>query len=570
MRKIGYILISLTLLSGCKEEVLPGENAGNSNIVDIEMVQVEGGTFTMLPQESTEESESAVSVPDGPVTLASYYIGKYEVTQGQWVAVMGRNPMYFSGNNFPMNNVSWTDTREFIKRLNKLTGKKYRLPTEAEWEFAARGGNHSKNYLYSGSNTLKDVAWYNYNSESRINEVGTKQANELGIYDMSGNVREWCSDRMYKDNHRFESKHMRKMRGSCFTDWIENSQINKTTNYHDPNHASSEYGFRLVLESMDKTPDDEIRVQTGEVVEITEKSFTVKGSVNHLELASEIGIMYGTSPENIFNSSMNQISGPDKENGEMTFTFSEALTNQDYYYCIYARDGWNIITGEIKSLRTNLVEIPMVFVKGGTFFMGGSYNNVYPQHIVTVSDFYIGKYEIPTKIYCAVTGRYYGGWSEESNYPASPISDDDIILFIEKLNNTTGLKYRLPTEAEWEFAAKGGTESKGYMYSGSNNPDDVAWYYENSKGSQSEIGTKLPNELGIYDMSGNVKELCSDWFGPYTSEEQWNPTGPPSGNERVVRGGCSYDEKYKIDVLYREEYTGWDRIGVRLVLEPNK
>ena len=137
--------------------------------------------------------DSSDQMPTHSVTLSSYYICKYEVTQALWRAVMGSNPSYSKGDNLPVECVSWNDCQTFIKRLNSYTGRDFRLPTEAEWEFAARGGNYSRHYKYSGSNNLDDVAWHGDNSD-RTHPVGTKRPNELGLYDMSGNVFEWCSD----------------------------------------------------------------------------------------------------------------------------------------------------------------------------------------------------------------------------------------------------------------------------------------------------------------------------------------------------------------------------------------
>lgn len=173
-----------------------------ANGVAFRMIPVEGGTFTMgaTPEQQNPDDDEK---PTHRVTLSSYMIGETEVTQELWQAVMGSNPSYFKGNNNPVEKVSWNDCQDFVRKLNSLTVQTFRLPTEAEWEFAARGGNKSKGYQYSGSNNLRDVAWYgqwdgntydNGNSGEKTHPVATKAPNELGIYDMSGNVCEWCQD----------------------------------------------------------------------------------------------------------------------------------------------------------------------------------------------------------------------------------------------------------------------------------------------------------------------------------------------------------------------------------------
>ena len=162
--------------------------------ISIDMVRVEAGTFTMGATAEMKDPNDDEK-PTHRVTLTNdYYIGKYEVTQALWKAVMGNNPSNFKGDNLPVEKVSWDDCQEFISKLNRITGKTLRLPTEAEWEYAARGGNNSRGYQYSGSNNLSDVAWFRGNSGGKPHAVGTKQPNELGIYDMSGNVDEWCQD----------------------------------------------------------------------------------------------------------------------------------------------------------------------------------------------------------------------------------------------------------------------------------------------------------------------------------------------------------------------------------------
>ena len=157
-----------------------------------EMIFVQGGTFTMGCTSEQGEVCWDHEKPAHQVTLSDFYIGKYEVTQEQWRAVMGNNPSHFTGDeHLPVENVLFNEVQEFITILNSLTGKKYRLPTEAEWEYAARGGRNSLGFMYSGSNTVGNVAWYSGNSNEKTHPVGTKTPNELGIYDMSGNVMEW-------------------------------------------------------------------------------------------------------------------------------------------------------------------------------------------------------------------------------------------------------------------------------------------------------------------------------------------------------------------------------------------
>lgn len=227
----------------------PVNFTGTVKGVNIEMIGVAGGTFQM----GSNDGESREQ-PIHSVTLSSYSIGKYTVTQAQWKAVMGTNPSSFKDcDNCPVENVSWNDIQEFLKKLNQITGKNYRLPTEAEWEYAARGGNKSNGYTYSGSNTIDNVAWYSSNSSNKTHPVGEKQANELGIYDMSGNVFEWCSD--WFDDYSSGSQTNptgpsfgsdRVVRGGG---WVHSATVCRVANRRKftPGTRDSIFGFRLAL-----------------------------------------------------------------------------------------------------------------------------------------------------------------------------------------------------------------------------------------------------------------------------------------------------------------------------------
>ena len=238
-------------LSSCseKENVEPDDNTVPSNCITVvangvkfRMIKVEAGTFQMGQGGDSSEVHQVTLTND-------YYIGETEVTQQLWTAVMGFNPSSITDSNqFPVESVSWAGCNMFIKELNEITGRSFRLPTEAEWEFAARGGNASEGYAYSGSNTIDDVAWYYDNSSLKIHDVATKAPNELGIYDMSGNVWEWCQDKYhsYSDSDVLDPSYwpLWVIRGGCWGSYAHGCHVAYRAG-HDGSNSSN--GFRLAL-----------------------------------------------------------------------------------------------------------------------------------------------------------------------------------------------------------------------------------------------------------------------------------------------------------------------------------
>ncbi|MGM9869142.1 MAG: formylglycine-generating enzyme family protein [Sodaliphilus sp.] len=481
---------------------------GNTNF---EMVRVQGGTFTMGATSEQGSDAFDWEKPTHQVTLSSYMIGKTEVTQALWEAVMGKSvsqiasenewSTYGVGSNYPMYYISYGDCEVFISKLNALTGKNFRLPTEAEWEFAARGGNNSRGYKYSGSNTLSNVAGYKDNSSSTTCPVASKAPNELGIYDMSGNVWEWCND--------------------WYDDYSSSSQYNPI----GPNRGS-------------------YRVYRGGSWYSSERYCRVSYRANYSSASryGNLGLRLALSEECDHNDS------PKVE-------------------AINTTDG---ILFKIGNTNFEMVE-----VRGGTFTMGATseqgsdaYSSEKPTHQVTLSSYYIGKTEVTQALWQAVMGNNPSHFTG-SNLPVEKVSWDDCQTFIRKLNALTGKNFRMPTEAEWEFAARGGNNSRGYKYSGSNTLSNVAWYTDNSGSTTHPVASKLPNELGIYDMSGNVWEWCSDWYGDYSSSSQYNPIGPSRGSLRVPRGGSWLSDARNCRVSGRDFSSPTNRIynlGLRLAL----
>lgn len=335
------------------------------------------------------------------------------------------------------------------------------------------------------------------------------------------------------------------------------------------------------------------QVTTIEALNVTETSVELSGEViaDNGYRVIERGFVYSTS-EN-----------PDIENadrfesgrglGSYSATVRGLQSNTTYHFKAYATNSQGTSYGEeltfttvaeaVKNFNINSAVLTMVRVEGGTFQMGGSDENAQsyekPVHNVTLDDYYIGLCEVTDELWEAVVnGRVPSPiedpvwYNNERFLPKTMISYDDCLEFIRKLNEQTGQEFSLPTEAQWEYAARGGKKSRGYTYSGSNDASEVGWCYENAATQVTIVATKNSNELGLYDMTGNVNEWCSDWYGPYSSEDQTNPVGPDSGYYRVMRGGSVinfYDECRISHRFGGEPGSHLYFVGFRLALKDN-
>ena len=552
-------------------------NVGNASF---KMIRVDGGTF-MMGNNSGKNNEKPVH----EVTLSPYYIGETEVTQALWRAAGCINRSYYKNSKLPVHDVMWLECQEFISRLNVLTGYRFSLPTEAQWEFAARGGNESKGYLYAGSDDIGPVAWYHDNSNvdgTWMHEVATKQPNELGLYDMSGNAVEWCLDRYYAYSAAAQvdpawpgveddSDDCVVRGGSCFTAANECRITARDFCWNELREVHN--GLRLALQ--DDRPvalgvsEDNVEMMEGEVATVS----ITNGSGSYHARSSDDNVAAGY----IEDSKLYIVA---MWSGTATFTIWD--DQSDLRAQVLVRVGKECTVGD--------VTFKMMPVEGGTFLMGdtweqglsyGDGDGPHTVHEVTLSSYSIGQTEVTQELWTAVMGYNPSEHNEWQNFinPQGPVENmtwDECQEFISRLNEMTGLHFRLPTEAEWEFAARGGNRSMPYSYSGSRYIEEVAWYRSNAdnyhggvSGPQT-VALLLPNELGLYDMSGNVWEYCQDWYGPYNDEPQTDPKGPSTGTARVMRGG-SFIESSNSCKCAKRDYTQWydegaNTIGFRLAM----
>ena len=484
----------------------------------LKMEYVAPGSFTM-----GSNGGRGFEKPEHKVTISKpYWIGKYEVTQQEYQHIMGSNPSTIKAAKNPVESVDWDNAALFCKKINEIErmnkrlpdGYEYRLPTEAEWEFASRGGTKSKNYKFSGSNNADEVTWYFKNSgdvelnsfseqklvnnKCRPHNVGLKLENELGLHDMSGNVHELCYDSFnsYSTNNMLDpivvtSKTNRVHRGGAWGNYSSRCAVYSRTKCY-VSTKSPKVGFRLALAPIVKN-----------LKPVANSSWTI----------------------------------PD-------------------------------------------LKLKMEYVAPGSFIMGtlNSYANEKPPHKVTITKgYWIGKYEVRQIEYFLITGKNPSRFKSD-NRPVEQVNRLEAEEFCKKLTKRElaagrlpdGFEYRLPTEAEWEYAARGGNKSKGFTYSGSNNSREVVWNKHTARGKTHSVGLMKPNELGVHDMSGNVYEWVLDsYHDSYTGAPNNGSCWGYNMNTGIIRGGGYGSPSKWCRVARRSSHKPekrFRRLGFRIIL----
>jgi formylglycine-generating enzyme required for sulfatase activity len=549
-------------------------------------------------------------------------LGKYEVTikeYSEFCDKTGRERPYeeFKLDLIPATAVSWWDaiaycnwlsTKEGLPKaydsngnLLDLSGNTttdpskvagYRLPTEAEWEYAARGGKYSRGYKYAGSNSKDEVAWHEDNNRDIYHEVGLKLPNGLELFDMTGNVWEWCSDGW--DIYTYEpvtnpffvgDRVNRVLRGGSLVSNDHDLHLSRRI-FSSPDQAYSDAGFRVcktVIEQ-DLPYVSKLGGLEGTVLN-TQNTFAWSGIIMEGEIAN-YDYRMDQSEWTSCELDDSYIWG-NYSRGKHTFEV-RAKSNNGIYSRVVS---WEFFAVELIEVSSGS------FAMGDTF--GGGYSEELPISLVILDyDYNLGKCEVTFDEYdafCEATDRSKPndqGWGRGSR-PVINVTWWDAIAYCNWLNEMASLPkaynkngefldrdgnltsdpskvvgYRLPTEAEWEYAARGGNKSNGYKYAGSSTVGDVAWYDSNSGGRTQEVGQKAFNELGIYDMSGNVWEWCSDLFSIYKAKTLVNPfKSYSSSSSRVIRGGSWSNNETYLRVscrLSKEHEDAINTLGFRI------
>ena len=491
-------------------------------------VWIAPGNF-MMGSPASEPNRGGDELQHEVVLSSGFWLSDHEVTQAEYEEVMGANPSYFKGSDRPVETVSWNDAMLYCQKLTEreraagriTAGQAYRLPTEAEWEYAARAGTTGPRY-----GEYNAIAWYGANSGSQTRVVKEKVPNAWGLYDMIGNVWEWCSD--WYGGYPSESSinptgptvgSKRVRRGDAYYSQEKFSRAAQRLST-EPESRSRDVGFRPALGVAPEVVEDQTEVVGLEVESFPRLTLQgPPGTVARVERA--------------------------EGGGESWTAWSNVVIGAEGVIMVDSSS-----KDALRSYRVQAEPIPtgpagFVWIAPGSFMMGSPSNELGQnpgelQHTVTLSQgFWMSDHETTQAEYESIMGtnpsRFKG-----SDRPVEMVSWKNAALYCEKLTERDRLAgritgqqaYRLPTEAEWEYAARAWTSGARH-----GELDSIAWWQFNSGAQTRPVKQKEPNAAGLFDMMGNVSEWCSDWYDYYPTGSVTDPTGPSMGVKRVIRGG---------------------------------
>ena len=505
----------------------------------LELVLIPAGSFIMGDDKGNPHEKPAHKV----TITRPFYLGKYEVTQEQWIAVMGSNPSKQqdpenlplnrpgqvgrpsqpelptgpgTGSKYPVEQVSWNDCQAFLDKLNAMTrgqGGRFTLPTEAQWEYACRAGSSAPYCFGEAESECDDYAWHVRNSDNRTHAVGEKRPNAWKLHDVHGNVWEWCAD-WYDPTYYAsaapvdpqgpaEGSSRVARGGSRYTlarTCRSSSRYNKK-----PEVRSSDLGLRVAWV-------------------LPEEGAAAPSPPRPMPQTVEVG---------------------------QTLNANNTVTQP------------RSSTPAKKEIAVNLgrgVNLELVLIPAGTFLMGDnrSRDDEKPVHRVNITrPFYLGKYEVTQEQWQVLMGENNASYFKGRRAPMERISWHDCQAFLERLNATArmpGARFTLPTEAQWEYACRAGSTLRYCFGDDESGLDKYAWYEKNSGKKTHTVGTRSPNAWGLYDMHGNVYEWCQDRHSSkyYLGSPLNDPQGPSSGSHRVFRGGSWFPDVGLCRSAYRD------------------
>ncbi len=536
------VLILVVLIPRLSPDKIRTVDLGDG--VKMVLVWIPPGEFMMGgPSDGSDGDEGALP-KHGVRIMQGFWMGKCEVTQEQWQAVTGDNPAHYGGAENPVEDVTWEDCQGFLKKLNLKTGVSFRLPSEAEWEYACRAGASTDFYFGDDPSGLGDYDWYAENSDSRPQPVGLKKPNAWGLHDMHGNVSEWCEDDWHDgyagapadgtawlDSPREPYRVTRGGSSEC------HAGLCRAQNRYR-HLASSRFctlGLRVVLPADQAGSQLELdRVVRARAREAAEEAARARARRKAREAEAE----------------------------RLALTAEEAARLQ----------AETAPKGQIKRAVDlgNGVTLELTWIPPGAFMMGTEEGRSYegPLHRVRITrGFWLGTCEVTQEQWQEVMGNNPSGFSGDRRLPVEMVSWYDCQDFVQELSRDTGERFRLPTEAEWEYACRAGTITKFHFGDDPSQLEDYGWYGGNGKGLISPIGQKRPNAWGLHDMLGNVSEWVEDWFGSdfYSTSPECDPRNTSPDEFGICRGGetlmtaegCDCASRGKYVHLAADNYTGF-------------